>query len=85
MLLGHSKIENTVRYLAVDVEEALLLAERTEIQGLAAKDRDSACHTPQFLRTTLAVLRGVDPPESRLCAVYAGRVDDTSRVDAYAP
>jgi hypothetical protein len=31
MLLGHSKIENTVRYLAVDVEDALLLAERTEI------------------------------------------------------
>lgn len=29
--LGHSKIENTVRYLGVDVEDALLLAERTEI------------------------------------------------------
>lgn len=31
MLLGHSKIENTVRYLGVDIEDALLLAERTEI------------------------------------------------------
>ena len=31
ILLGHSKIENTVRYLRVDVEDALLLAERTEI------------------------------------------------------
>ena len=31
LLLGHSKIENTVRYLGVDVEDALLLAERTEI------------------------------------------------------
>jgi site-specific recombinase XerC len=31
ILLGHSKIENTVRYLGVDVENALLLAERTEI------------------------------------------------------
>jgi integrase len=30
ILLGHSKIENTVRYLGVDVEDALLLAERTE-------------------------------------------------------
>lgn len=30
LLLGHSKIENTVRYLGVDVEDALLLAERTE-------------------------------------------------------
>lgn len=31
ILLGHSKIESTVRYLGVDVEYALLLAERTEI------------------------------------------------------
>lgn len=31
ILLGHSKIGNTVRYLGVDVEDALLLAERTEI------------------------------------------------------
>lgn len=31
ILLGHTKIENTVRYLGVDVENALLLAERTEI------------------------------------------------------
>ena len=31
ILLGHSKIENTVRYLGVDVEDALLLAEPTEI------------------------------------------------------
>ncbi len=31
ILLGHTKIEATVRYLGVDVEDALLLAERTEI------------------------------------------------------
>ena len=31
ILLDHSKIENTVRYLGVDVEDALLLGERTEI------------------------------------------------------
>ena len=31
ILLGHTKIENTVRYLGVDVEDALLLAEKTEI------------------------------------------------------
>lgn len=31
ILLGHTKIENTVWYLGVDVEDALLLAERTEI------------------------------------------------------
>ncbi|WIJ26413.1 tyrosine-type recombinase/integrase [Devosia sp. RR2S18] len=31
ILLGHAKIENTVRYLGVDVEDALALAEATEI------------------------------------------------------
>jgi site-specific recombinase XerC len=31
ILLGHSKIENTIRYLAVDIDDALTLAERTEI------------------------------------------------------
>ena len=31
ILLGHTKIENTVRYLGVDVEDALTLTEGTEI------------------------------------------------------
>jgi site-specific recombinase XerC len=31
ILLGHTKIENTARYLGVDIEDALILAERTEI------------------------------------------------------
>jgi site-specific recombinase XerC len=31
ILLGHSKIENTVRYLGIDVEDALVLEERIEI------------------------------------------------------
>src|SRR5664279_4264063 len=31
ILLGHSKIESTVRYLGVDVEDALALAEGTEL------------------------------------------------------
>lgn len=30
-MLGHSKIENTVRYLGVDIDNALSLAEATEI------------------------------------------------------
>jgi hypothetical protein len=28
---GHTNIENTVRYLGVDVDDALTLSERTEI------------------------------------------------------
>lgn len=31
ILLGHTNIENTVRYLGVDVDDALALSERTEI------------------------------------------------------
>jgi integrase len=31
ILLGHSKIESTVRYLGVDVEDALHLAENTDV------------------------------------------------------
>jgi hypothetical protein len=31
ILLGHTKIESTVRYLGVDVEDALKLAENTDI------------------------------------------------------
>jgi len=31
LLLGHSKIESTVRYLGVDVDDALLIAEQVEI------------------------------------------------------
>ena len=31
ILLGHTKIESTVRYLGVDVEDALALAESTEV------------------------------------------------------
>lgn len=31
ILLGHTNIENTVRYLGVEVDDALTLSERTEI------------------------------------------------------
>jgi site-specific recombinase XerC len=31
ILFGHTKIESTVRYLDVDVEDALTLAEATEV------------------------------------------------------
>jgi site-specific recombinase XerC len=31
ILPGHTNIDNTVRYLGVDIDDALTLAERTEI------------------------------------------------------
>jgi len=33
ILLGHTKIESTVRYLGVDIEDALALAESTEVRA----------------------------------------------------
>ncbi len=31
LLLGHAKLENTVRYLGIEVDDALEMAEQTEI------------------------------------------------------
>ncbi|MCK6431246.1 MAG: integrase, partial [Burkholderiaceae bacterium] len=31
LLLGHTKIESTVRYLGIEVDDALEMAERTEV------------------------------------------------------
>ena len=31
ILLGHTNIENSVRYLGIDIDDAITLAERTEI------------------------------------------------------
>jgi site-specific recombinase XerC len=31
LLLGHTKIESTVRYLSIDVDDGLLIAEQVEI------------------------------------------------------
>ncbi|MCA1405073.1 tyrosine-type recombinase/integrase [Ensifer sp. IC3342] len=52
ILLGHSKIENTVRYLGVDVEDALELAEHTEpvlgdaVRAAASSTRGSGYAPP---------------------------------------
>ncbi len=31
LLLGHTKLENTVRYLGIEADDALALSEQTEI------------------------------------------------------
>jgi integrase len=48
ILLGHSKIESTVRYLGVDIEDALALAEGTEIQAMAAPSRGRRIRNGRF-------------------------------------
>lgn len=54
ILLGHSKIENTVKYLGVDVVDAPDLAEHTEILASAAPDPA----WPQLLVKMFPVLAG---------------------------
>jgi site-specific recombinase XerC len=47
ILFGHTKIESTVRYLSVDVEDALALVEGTEVLHLmrsSAQRRGTSCH-----------------------------------------
>jgi hypothetical protein len=40
LLLGHTKLESTVRYLGIEVEDALELAEQTERRNFAPADPD---------------------------------------------
>ena len=50
LLLGHSKLESTVRYLGIEVDDALEISEQTEIS------RQTRCRKPltrQFLATLL--------------------------------
>lgn len=36
ILLGHSKLESTVRYLGIEVDDALDIAEQLDVWGIAA-------------------------------------------------
>jgi hypothetical protein len=36
LLLGHTKLESTVRYLAIQIDDALEIAEQAEVQSLPA-------------------------------------------------
>jgi hypothetical protein len=42
LLLGHTKLENTVRYLGVEVDDALEMAEQTDIKNLTGRVRSVA-------------------------------------------
>jgi integrase len=43
LLLGHTKIDSTVRYLGVELEDALSIAERIGLKTMSAND---ACRSP---------------------------------------
>lgn len=62
-LPGHTKIENTVRYLGVDIEDALILAERTEIrpQERPVSSADGPLYAPSFRSHTRRVKAPKEP------------------------
>ena len=43
LLLGHSKIESTVRYLGIEVDDAIEIAEKIDICRKTAERSGSAC------------------------------------------
>jgi hypothetical protein len=40
LLLGHSKVEGTVRYPGIEVDDALEIAEKIDVQGLVSGTSD---------------------------------------------
>jgi hypothetical protein len=81
ILLGHTKIESTVRYLGVDIEDALALAEGTGglvSDGLPCLNAEGSTSIPRTsakrrVRSPLAEVRRVLPTGRTLKDAYATR------------
>jgi hypothetical protein len=56
LLLGHSKIESTIRYLGIEVDDALEISEQTEIQSLRRWPRETMRRPGSCGRISGAVL-----------------------------
>lgn len=66
-LLGQSKLESTVRYLGIDVDDALVMVEQTLVcDGIAACERSLA---GRFRTSTVANRRPFESIECRDCAL----------------
>src|SRR5262245_9814307 len=50
LLLGHSKLESTVRYLGIEVDDALELAEQTDVGPASALRGYCACRSAGAVR-----------------------------------
>jgi hypothetical protein len=58
LLLGHTKLESTVRYLGIEVDDALEIAEQTEVQrfrrlrpvgATSGRQPANCCRSPPWL------------------------------------
>ena len=68
LLLGHIKLEGTVRYLGVEVDDALELAEQKEFEWLKRSLVDGRCSERNWPRPWLWV---AVPPKSYILYVYS--------------
>jgi site-specific recombinase XerC len=53
LLLGHTKLEGTVRYLGIEVDDALEMAEQTEVRCILAGKRSLAGQERPFTELSL--------------------------------
>lgn len=58
LLLGHTKVEATVRYLGIEVNDALELAEQTDVQSSSIRSRPPE---PTVAVRPTAAIQGAGP------------------------
>lgn len=79
ILLEHAKIENTVRYLGVDVEDALELSEGTEIKSdwldphSAIQRSHPSSQLPTLVHGNPSVLQGAAPNTQNVEKMFRSR------------
>jgi hypothetical protein len=61
LLLGHTKIESTVRYLGIEVDDALAIAEQVDVWTTGAKP-NWLCPSFSFALVPNAEIRTDSPP-----------------------
>lgn len=54
ILLGHGKIENTIRYRGVDIDDALVLSERRRPENIRAPAQRISDSGPSYIAGALA-------------------------------
>ena len=74
LLLGHTKLESTVRYLGIEVDDALEIAEQTEVQSCAIESSygtalilNAAAEFRGQVRDLMCWLIGSPLPEDQPC------------------
>jgi hypothetical protein len=70
LLLGHKKIESTVRYLGIEVDDALAIAEQIDVRATRAEPTCSA-HSSWQIRANFGIIRSCMPPTRTCCHKFS--------------